>query len=1703
MGRRSGAISAMAVLSLVLTRSALLAQRGPDNDPDGLQGYVDNVFHHSSVDSVNLYNGQLSVPIAIGPSYPIGPALKLQLVMTYGSRIWEYGHPSGSPIVTPKPIAGDPALGIGWTFTFGAIKVCKILPPGTGRMCYVGPDGSQHIFDMPDPARGAGYFKTSDASQLSLRNVATDPSGEGPFDMWDGDGNHHVFGWHVANFDDPQSDFHHDFGRGRDGWYLTSLSDPFGNAYSVSYKSGTGPCWSYATPCTYQTMSCPATAANLWIPQTVTLPTPGPNNVITIGTDASQMVSSVTLPVSGGTTTTWIFSYQSDTYNETCGGGQINLRELQSIQLPGAVGSYQFAYKNDANCVTGLLSHLQIPTGATSDYLYGLYSFYHGRLAALSQTCAPIGPDPTAEVEVSAASQCIAAQRAPNSRTALSSGTCTDQPNYLDQQLGIVQRTETTSGVTAVTDYVQLSFPFGEQGAAPKANCDALGRCGPQTLTVVVAPADVDGRRRAKGTLFWAAPKNPNQTQVYAGERTGADIETRDYEDDPTRSINVSMPVCGGAQVNSFCADGAIRVTQRSYEYDVPTSEIGNRRMLSEIAYHQPAAANGTCTSCKNHSTAFSNTNGKTWEGNGRHYNVETHGGNLGNDARTVTTNWTPQLTSRWLPNLYDTKIESDPTLSVNHYFEFNSSNGFLNCTFLHDPGPGRVFFKRRFPAADGTVAQDFSATSTGFPSPPYIGQCIATYPSPPVPSGPAIGTNSDAFGKVYTYQNGLLTSARWINGNAAASWYAKRLTRDPSTGWITTSYDSAGLATGLGYDVVGRVTSVAPPGEAATAVSYPATTRTIATRNGGSGLSTYQEYVYDGLGRLAREIQLRPASTYAVRVHGFDGAGHRVYDSEWGTCGSPTGDCLTTSPSGSHRSNLDPFARDQSFSTADGAITTTSYADTYSLYSDTKKSVTSPCVNGTWRAGACSGGTPSTSTYFSDAFGRLTSVTEPSGDVTSYSYDLNGKLRSVAQGVQTRSFTYDPAGFLRSQSTPEEGLVTYVAIGALANVRQETHAGGVTLTRTYDFAGRLTSTASNEGGSRTYLANTYDEAAGSSAGKLTSRIASNYAVVPTSTVRDVFAYSGVGGRLSSRQSNVSGALSLSETQSWSYNALGLVAHHSHPRSATDAPLRVSTDYDAGLPVALYMNGLGVLSGVAYTAWGGVRSYTTGLGVGHDVTTTVTPDPTLLARPVQIFSREQASGATLFDTASYLYDGIGNVKSIGPDVFGYDARSRLVSASLQIGSGSSSQTYAYDRYGNMTSRSIGGSPINFPVDPYTNHLMGAVYDARGSVGQNGGETFVYDGLERMMQATTTNTWKYLYDGANERIAKVPPTGAPGYQFRDEANRVATEMSGSIPSRDNAFLGRLLVASYSNCAVGGNCSYGGSAKGPWQFFASDHLGTPRLITGTSGEQLDLRKYWPYGDEAVGATDDPQRLRLAGMERDAEGSRYYDHARSHDFGLARFLSPDLLGGKSAVPGTWNRYVYASNNPINRFDGNGLADDPTNPSGPRPSTFSDKAWKTFSSAVFIGIKLGVRLGVAAAEFSANFAGESGKIELKTGSDAIKVKGSVEVSPPTGKTGGAISYEFVNGMFVDSNGNVGAKKSVEIIPAGSSLRVTGSAQASVNVPASVEAGGDVIDAATSAAAHGPVGDMRDKLNNIDGAIENNCTHLSGNNRCSDPAPK
>ena len=172
--------------------------------------------------------------------------------------------------------------------------------------------------------------------------------------------------------------------------------------------------------------------------------------------------------------------------------------------------------------------------------------------------------------------------------------------------------------------------------------------------------------------------------------------------------------------------------------------------------------------------------------------------------------------------------------------------------------------------------------------------------------------------------------------------------------------------------------------------------------------------------------------------------------------------------------------------------------------------------------------------------------------------------------------------------------------------------------------------------------------------------------------------------------------------------------------------------------------------------------------------------------------------------------------------------------------------------------------------------------------------------------------------------------------RDEANHPVAEWKWSEGSPSAAaqsfsvYLGSNRVASREL-----------SPTSQWYFYASDHLGTPRLTTGekpagaSSAPVVSSTRYRAFGErfEALAQSERPG-FEFAMMERDsilpdgatsASGSgNHYDHARFFADKFARFLSPDQLSGRPENPTSWNRYTYARNNPLKYVDPDGREDD-----------------------------------------------------------------------------------------------------------------------------------------------------------------------------------
>ena len=316
-------------------------------------------------------------------------------------------------------------------------------------------------------------------------------------------------------------------------------------------------------------------------------------------------------------------------------------------------------------------------------------------------------------------------------------------------------------------------------------------------------------------------------------------------------------------------------------------------------------------------------------------------------------------------------------------------------------------------------------------------------------------------------------------------------------------------------------------------------------------------------------------------------------------------------------------------------------------------------------------------------------------------------------------------------------------------------------------------------------------------------------------------------------------------------------------------------------------------------------------------------------------------------SGTYLYDGSGNIRSIGTDSFVYDSVGRLTQATVQ----GNQQTFTYDPFGNRTATvtangaigCVGGCdvPDTAVTSPNRNHLSAATYDDAGNVTSEYGAAYTYDGTGTVRRATVgSDVRDFVYTADDERIA-VRQGASWTWSVRDQGGKVLREFTSleTSPSpltltnhhwsKDYVWRSGLLLASVFPITPGS------TSPTTTYHYHLDHLGTPRLVTKELGVLVGKHTYYPFGAEMnLTPTENAiELMKFTGHERDivaaTNGSVDYMHARYYNANLGRFLSidPEMdIEQAMANPQMWNRYGYSFNNPLLKVD----------PDGKQPTVF-----------------------------------------------------------------------------------------------------------------------------------------------------------------------
>ena len=259
--------------------------------------------------------------------------------------------------------------------------------------------------------------------------------------------------------------------------------------------------------------------------------------------------------------------------------------------------------------------------------------------------------------------------------------------------------------------------------------------------------------------------------------------------------------------------------------------------------------------------------------------------------------------------------------------------------------------------------------------------------------------------------------------------------------------------------------------------------------------------------------------------------------------------------------------------------------------------------------------------------------------------------------------------------------------------------------------------------------------------------------------------------------------------------------------------------------------------------------------------------------------------------------------------------------------------YGYDNVGNRLTRTVSGSA----TPALANSTTVNTYDANDRL-TSGAHSYDFDGNEllvngvqasydfenHLVQLGTRDYTAYAYDADGNRLsvstrlwapAAVPAGAVAGtttFYLVDPAAtyaRVVLESIGGYSPTRYEYGDDLLRM----VGTGGASSY----------YLYDGLGSTRQLTDANGVVTDGYLYDAFGVGLARTGSTVNSFLFQGQQYDAASGAYYLRARYYDQNSGRFISQDPLAGSGDDPASLHRYLYASGDPVNRFDPGGQSD------------------------------------------------------------------------------------------------------------------------------------------------------------------------------------
>jgi len=250
-------------------------------------------------------------------------------------------------------------------------------------------------------------------------------------------------------------------------------------------------------------------------------------------------------------------------------------------------------------------------------------------------------------------------------------------------------------------------------------------------------------------------------------------------------------------------------------------------------------------------------------------------------------------------------------------------------------------------------------------------------------------------------------------------------------------------------------------------------------------------------------------------------------------------------------------------------------------------------------------------------------------------------------------------------------------------------------------------------------------------------------------------------------------------------------------------------------------------------------------------------------------------------------------------------------------------TYAFDGVGNRQTRVSSLSPI--PTQTFTGAYdqndrltaSGYTYDNDGNtLTDPQGNSYVYDSLDRMTQATVNGTTiYYVYDGDGNRVSKTLNSVTTNYLV-DTNNltgfpQVVDELQGGTVKK---------VYTYGNSLISMDDLTGTPVM---HFYGKDGTGSVRFLMDSAGSITDTYDYDAFGNltnQTHTGTPTNNVYLYDGEQFDPDLGQYYLRARYLNQVIGRFQNMDNDEGNNNNPLSMHKYLFSANDPVDKADPGG---------------------------------------------------------------------------------------------------------------------------------------------------------------------------------------